>query len=96
MGNASYFELDQVIARMHAYAPQLANDAAMFERFQYDYLYALNARNRASQVLTERQKLNKNEADMPAYVRQVLADSYLKTQQPSHAERLYKTLFSDP
>ena len=33
---------------------------------------------------------------MPAYVRQVLADSYLKTQQPSHAERLYKTLFSDP
>ncbi len=96
LGNASYFELDQVIARMHAYAPQLANDAAMFERFQYDYLYALNARNRASQVLTERQKLNKNEADMPAYVRQVLADSYLKTQQPSHAERLYKTLFSDP
>lgn len=33
LGNASYFELDQVIARMHAYAPQLANDAAMFERF---------------------------------------------------------------
>ena len=94
--NNAYVILDRVLQSMQNYAPQLEQFPDLKERFQYDYMYALNARNLPKQVLNERTKIQKNELDMPIYIRLVLAESYLKTQQPKHAETLYKSVINEP
>lgn len=92
----AYAMLDRVLLEMQNYAPQLEYFTDLKARFQFDYMYALNARNLPKQVLNERSKIQKNELDMPTYVRLVLAESYLKLQQPQQAETLYKSVLSDP
>lgn len=92
----AYVMLDRVLLDMQNYAPQLEYFPDLKARFQFDYMYALNARNLPKQVLIERSKIQKNDLDMPTYVRLVLAESYLKRQQPQQAETLYKSVLSEP
>lgn len=92
----SYVLLDQVLQEMQNYVPQLENFPDLKERFQFDYMYALDARNLPKKVLKERAHLQKDEQDMPTYIRLVLAESYLKTKQPKQAEVLYKSVLSEP
>lgn len=92
----SYALLDDVLQDMQSYAQKLAKFPDLKEQFQFDYMYALNARNLPKQVLIERSHLQKNELDMPTYVRLALADSYLNTKQPKQAEVLYKSVLSEP
>lgn len=93
--NDAYLKLDQVIQEMTAFQDQLSDDPKLRQRFYFDYLYVLNQRNRAKDVIAivEKQQFNPNQ--MPAYVRHALADAYLKDQQPEHAEPLYLSLLKE-
>ncbi|MGE8541612.1 MAG: poly-beta-1,6 N-acetyl-D-glucosamine export porin PgaA [Acinetobacter sp.] len=92
---AAYASLDHVIADMQAYEAQLPADAVSKRKFYYEYIFALSARHASKQAIAQVEKTGLNPAEMPAYVRHALADSYLRNRQPKQAEALYQSLFSE-
>ena len=93
--NSPYLKLDQVLTDMAAFEAELPQDAKIRRQFYYEYMYALNARNRSDQVLAQIPKIGLRIAEMPAYVRHAIGDAYLKTQQPQLAEVQYLSLLSE-
>jgi biofilm PGA synthesis protein PgaA len=91
----AYEKLDQVILEMEQYESQLPNQADLKRHFYYDYMYALELRNRNKQVIDQVKKLDLAEQEMPAYARDVLARAYIKDKQPKKAEALYRSLFKE-
>ncbi len=94
-GEKAFYPLDAVLAEMKALSAELPEQADLQRRFYYEYIYALNQRNRSKEVLLAVQQLNMNPQGMPAYVRHAIADAYLKLQQPAKAEPLYLSLFKE-
>ncbi|MFW1665451.1 poly-beta-1,6 N-acetyl-D-glucosamine export porin PgaA [Acinetobacter ursingii] len=91
----SYLILDQVLAQMQAYESELPNDPTLRRLFYYDYIYALNFRDRYHEAIQTLIKLDQPYEQMPPYVRQAAADSFLKVRQPAQAEYLYKSLLKE-
>ena len=91
----AYEKLDQVIAEMELYEKQLPSQPQLRQRFYYDYMYALEVRNRNKDVIKQVPKIGIPELVMPAYARDVLAKAYLSDKQPAKAEVLYKSLFKE-
>ncbi len=94
-GKVAYQQLDLVIADMTKFEAQLPNDENVKRRFYYEYIYALNERNRSEKVFEQIPKIGLPIEQMPAYVRHSIADAYLKTQQPKLAEAQYKSLLKE-
>ena len=94
-GEKAFYPLDAVLAEMKALSAELPEQADLQRRFYYEYIDALNQRNRSKEVLLVAQQLNMNPQEMPAYVRHAIADAYLKLQQPAKAEPLYLSLFKE-
>ena len=90
-----YQPLDQVLADMEQYESQLPNDPIWKRRFYYEYIYALNERNRSKKVLEQIPNTGVPIEQMPPYVRQAIADAYFKKQQPQIAEKIYKNLLQE-
>ncbi|WP_254592190.1 poly-beta-1,6 N-acetyl-D-glucosamine export porin PgaA [Acinetobacter bouvetii] len=95
-GTQPYQQLDQVIADMDRYEAQLPNDPKLKQQFYYEYIYVLNERNLSKKVLDQIPKTGLSIEQMPPYVRQAIADAYLKAQQPKVAEKIYKDLLKIP
>nr|WP_241675258.1 poly-beta-1,6 N-acetyl-D-glucosamine export porin PgaA [Acinetobacter guerrae] len=91
----SYLILDQVLAEMQSYENELPSDPTLKRLFYYDYIYALSFRNRYADALQALAKLDQPYDQIPPYVRQAAADSFLKTRQPAQAEYLYKSLLKE-
>ncbi|MBK0064054.1 MULTISPECIES: poly-beta-1,6 N-acetyl-D-glucosamine export porin PgaA [unclassified Acinetobacter] len=91
----SYLILDQVLVQMQAFEPELPTDPVLRHLFYYDYIYALSFRNRYSDAIQTLVKLNQPYEQMPPYVRQALADAFLKNRQPKQAEYLYKSVLKE-
>ena len=94
-GEYAFRLLDSVLADMQAYIPQLPDQPDLQRRFYYEYLYALNQRNRAKDVIATLPQVDVQPLDMPAYVRHAIADAYLKQQKSAQAEPLYLSLFKE-
>ena len=95
-GNSPYQPLDRVLADMERYETQIPNnDIDLKRRFYYEYMYALNARNRPKKVIEQIPKVGLPVEQMPAYVRQAIAEAYLSDRQPKVAEKYYKNLIKD-
>lgn len=90
-----YQPLDEVLADMEQYESQLPNDPNWKRRFYYEYIYALNERNRSKKVFEQIPKTGVPIEQMPPYVRQAIADAYFKNQQPQIAEKIYKNLLQE-
>lgn len=94
-GKIAYTELDQVISEMQAYENELAQYPELRQRFYYEYIFALSARQRSAEALAQLAKINQPVEQMPAYTRHALADSYLRNHKPKQAEILYRSLFKE-
>ena len=94
-GNIAYKQLNQVIDEMAKYESQLPNDPNIKRQFYYEYIYALNERNLAQEVLAQIPKIGLPIEQMPPYVRQAIADAYLKNRQPKLAEAQYRSLLKE-
>ncbi|OTG98200.1 poly-beta-1,6 N-acetyl-D-glucosamine export porin PgaA [Acinetobacter sp. ANC 4654] len=94
-GNVAYRQLNQVLADMAKFESQLPNDQNIRRQFYYEYIYALNERNLSGKVLEQIPKVGIPIDKMPPYVRQSIADAYLKDRKPKLAEALYKNLLKE-
>nr|WP_269091546.1 poly-beta-1,6 N-acetyl-D-glucosamine export porin PgaA [Acinetobacter sp. SM34] len=95
-GSNPYQPLDRVLADMESYEAQIPNnDVNLKRRFYYEYIYALNVRNRSKKVIEQIPKVGLPVEQMPAYVRQAIAEAYLSDHQPKVAEVHYKNLLKD-
>ncbi|WP_228258818.1 poly-beta-1,6 N-acetyl-D-glucosamine export porin PgaA [Acinetobacter ihumii] len=91
----SYQILDQVLAQMQEFETDLPQEPTLRRLFYYDYIYALNFRDRHKDAIQTLNKLDQSFEQMPPYVRQAAADSFLKIRQPAQAEYLYKSLLKE-
>lgn len=92
----SYEKLDRILAEADQIAQQNTWVQPFFNRFYYDYLYALSYRGRSQQVLHILSHVNLPPVTtMPPYVRQAIADAYLAQRQAASAEQLYRTLITE-
>ncbi|MFT4020015.1 MAG: poly-beta-1,6 N-acetyl-D-glucosamine export porin PgaA [Acinetobacter sp.] len=91
----SFSYLDEVLAAAPTQGNQLAKNSGEYLRFYYDYLYALRFRGRSADVIALKDSLSINMMQMPAYVRQAVADSYLNLKQPEQAEQWYRALLHE-
>ncbi|WP_227504155.1 poly-beta-1,6 N-acetyl-D-glucosamine export porin PgaA [Acinetobacter sp. HR7] len=94
-GKIAYTQLDAVLAEMRMYEKELADYPELRQKFYYNYIYALSARQRSKEALAQLSKLNQPVEQMPAYARHALADSYLREHKPQQAEILYRSLFKE-
>ena len=95
-GAVSYEKLDRVLAEAEQIAQQNILVQPFFNRFYYDYLYALSYRGRSQQVLNILNTVTLPAVTaMPPYVRQAIADAYLAERQAASAEQLYRTLITE-
>nr|WP_174505423.1 poly-beta-1,6 N-acetyl-D-glucosamine export porin PgaA [Acinetobacter sp. Marseille-Q1620] len=94
-GNEDFIFLDQVIEEMSAYETHLPQNKTLRQRFYYDYIYALDKRNHPRQAIAQITKTGLAVEQMPPYVREALANSYLKLKQPKMAEKYYKSLLNE-
>ncbi|WP_341458887.1 poly-beta-1,6 N-acetyl-D-glucosamine export porin PgaA [Acinetobacter gyllenbergii] len=92
----SFAQLDQVLEQAEQIAQQIPTDQAMFKRFYYDYLYALNYRGKKQKLFNIlNQAILPPVEHMPAYTRHAIADTYLANQQPAEAEMIYRSLLTE-
>ncbi|EPG39654.1 poly-beta-1,6 N-acetyl-D-glucosamine export porin PgaA [Acinetobacter colistiniresistens] len=92
----SFEQLDQVLKEGEQIAQQIPANQAMFNRFYYDYLYALSYRGRKQQLLSILGQVPLPPIEqMPAYTRHAIADTYLANKQPAEAEMIYRTLLTE-
>lgn len=92
----SFEKLDKILLQADQIAKQNELDQPFFNRFYYDYLYALSYRGRSQQVLDILKSVQLPPVEtMPAYVRQAIGDAYLAKHQASRAEQLYRTLLTE-
>ena len=94
--STSFAQLDQVLEQAEQIAQQIPADQAIFNRFYYDYLYALNYRGKTQQLLYILKQVALAPIEqMPAYTRHAIANTYLANQQPAEAERIYRSLLTE-
>lgn len=92
----SYEMLDAVLLDAEHLANEYTFTAPFFNRFYYDYIYALSVRGKSKTVLDLLQRVPLPAVTtMPAYVRQAIADAYLAERQAAQAEQLYRTLMTE-
>ncbi|WP_445115368.1 poly-beta-1,6 N-acetyl-D-glucosamine export porin PgaA [Acinetobacter sp. WZC-1] len=94
-GDIAYQQLDEVLADMQAYQSELPEDKSIRREFYYNYIYALNKRSHAQLAVAQLSEIDLPSEQTPAYVRQALAESYLKIQKPALAEKNYKSLLNE-
>ncbi|WP_343595795.1 poly-beta-1,6 N-acetyl-D-glucosamine export porin PgaA [Acinetobacter sp.] len=91
----SFAYLDEVLASAPLLQSQFPINSETYLRLTYDYIYALDVRGRAADAVAQMEKLPVNMMQMPIYVRQAIADSYLDLKQPDQAERWYKSVLPE-
>ena len=88
----SFEQLDQVLNEAEQISQQIPTHQAMFNRFYYDYLYALNYRGKKQQLFSILKQVSLPPIEqMPAYTRHAIADAYLANKQPAEAEIIYRS-----
>ena len=90
----SFTLLDDVLKKAEQDIQPATLQAPYFNRFYYDYIYALSYRGRSDFFFDIVKTVNTlpDVLKMPAYARQAVADAYLKERQPAQAERIYQSL----
>lgn len=88
----SFIQLDHVLLGADALKIHFPSNTPLYNRFQYEYIYALSYRGRYQDALSTALSLNVKLEQMPAYVRHAIADAYLALKKPAQAEALYQSL----
>ncbi|ENX41017.1 poly-beta-1,6 N-acetyl-D-glucosamine export porin PgaA [Acinetobacter sp. NIPH 2100] len=92
----TFEQLDQVLEEAEQISQQIPTHQAMFNRFYYDYLYALNYRGQKQQLFSILKQVSLPPIEqMPAYTRHAIADAYLANKQPTEAEMIYRNLLPE-
>ncbi|NHC02197.1 poly-beta-1,6 N-acetyl-D-glucosamine export porin PgaA [Acinetobacter sp. 187] len=92
---SSFQQLDQVLAQAESVRKQFPIGTPLYNRFQYEYIYALSYRGRHQEAIDTATAFNLGVDQMPAYVRHAIADAYLAQKKPAQAERLYRSLLTE-
>lgn len=93
--NESFTMLDSVLASTEEYRKNLVPESPYYLKFYYSYIYALTNRGRHREAIQLAKSLKIDIEQMPAYVRNAIADSYLALKKPKKAEKIYKSLLKE-
>lgn len=91
----SFKQLDQVLSDAEALLLSISNNPNYLKKMQYEYIYALGYRGRHLDVLNVVKNMPLKVEQMPAYIRNTVADAYLALKQPQKAEELYGSLVTE-